>query len=162
MIGRDPSPRLIRINAGPRMNVRDNDTKWELIWRMVDKWQALRWAKALLILAVAIALLVVPLASVQAMPCRDHAGSEHNERMTVAESPQAGVASGHDGLQGNPQIVDHKACSGSACGFCIVVMDTANGPDLNHPAVSRHYARRDQVVRGLVLPPALGPPRFQV
>lgn len=44
--------------------------------RMIDTWQTVRCVRALQAFLVAVALLVAPIANVQAMPCHDHVGHE--------------------------------------------------------------------------------------
>ena len=118
--------------------------------------QTIGWMRALLAFLVAIALLVAPVASAQAMPCHDLV---RHEQATVVESgqPQAAISGG--GLQGHSHAVDHALCCSSACASCVVAL-AAPGPTVPKRIVlPARYAQRDEIVAGLAFPPTLGPPR---
>lgn len=99
---------------------------------MADMRQTVQWAKALLAILVAVSMLFAPLAAAQAMPCHDHDGHQ----AVVAGSPQFQAESGHVEHQHASHAIDHKACCGSACGFCAVVIESASPAVLDLIATS--------------------------
>ncbi|RTL91466.1 hypothetical protein EJV44_19605 [Ancylobacter aquaticus] len=105
---------------------------------------------------VAIALLIAPVASAQAMPCHDLV---RHEQATIAESGQLQAAIGGDRLQGHSNAVDHTLCRSSACASCVVAPAAPDATVPERIALTARYAQRDEIVTGLAFPPTLGPPR---
>jgi hypothetical protein len=125
---------------------------------MVDMRQAVRVAQALLAILVAISMLFAPLAAAWAMPCHDFDAHQ----AVAAVSTQFKAASGHLGHQHASHAIDHKACCGSACGFCAALIESASLAALDLIATNQRHQQNDSAVSGLALLPALDPPRSQV
>lgn len=126
---------------------------------MIDTWQTVRCVRALQAFLVAVALLVAPIANVQAMPCHDHVGHEHS---TTPEHSLSLAAHDHDGLQGSDRIADQMACCGTMCSFCLVATDTERLVVLDTFDSGPHLEWSNLVGKGVAFPPNLGPPRFRV
>jgi hypothetical protein len=120
--------------------------------------QAVRSAQALLAILVAISMFFAPVAGAWAMPVHDFDAYQ----TVVAGSPQFKAASGHLGRQHASHPIDHKACCGSACGFCAALIESASLAALDLIATSQRHQQNDSAINGLALLPALDPPRSQV
>ena len=116
------------------------------------------WMNAVLTMLVALALLLGPAASVQAMACHDHL--DHTQQSSLAYSPI--LKSTQSSFHGGFHRPDHKGCCAVQCGFCIVMaaVDREDGPAVTGSFL--HFAGADQTGSGLALAPPLGPPRFPV
>lgn len=116
------------------------------------------WVNAVLTLLVALALLLAPAVSVQAMQCygdtaREQPGFEHSSVLTK----------GSQGLlQGGLLTPDHKACCTMSCGFCLVLTCMNRAEALIAASFFLRFAWSDQSGSGMAFPPTLGPPRFPV
>ncbi|MBB5753707.1 MAG: hypothetical protein J0I31_04150 [Rhizobiales bacterium] len=118
--------------------------------------QTIGWMRALLAFLVAIALLVAPVASAQAMPCHDLV---RHEQTTVVESGQLRAVISGDGLQGHFHAVDHALCCSSVCASCVVALAAPDATVPQRIVLTARYAQRDEIVTGVAFPPTLGPPR---
>ena len=123
---------------------------------MSVRLQTIGRMRALLAFLVAIALLIAPVASAQAMPCHDLV---RNEQATIAESWRLQAAIGGDRLQGHSLAVDHTLCCSSACASCVVAPAAPGATVPQRVVLAARYEQRDKIVSGLAFPPTLGPPR---
>ncbi|SCW85560.1 hypothetical protein SAMN02927900_05692 [Rhizobium mongolense subsp. loessense] len=123
---------------------------------MVADRRKFAWVNAMLTILVALALLLAPAASAQAMQCHEHSG--HGQ----SGFEQSSALTDDVSLQGGLHTPDHKACCAAPCGFCIVLtsMDRTEAP----AAISSflRFAWGEQTRSGVALPPTLGPPRLPV
>jgi hypothetical protein len=115
------------------------------------------WTSAVLTGLIALALLLAPVASVEAMGCHEHPGHGHSG---FAHSSVLTTTS-DTSLQGDLYCPDHKGCCSIACGFCIVLasMDNKEAAAIGSLV---HFAWGDQTGSGIAFPPTLGPPRLPV
>ncbi|PKA43284.1 hypothetical protein CWR43_09850 [Rhizobium sullae] len=125
---------------------------------MVADRRKFAWMNAMLTFLVALALLLAPAATAQAMQCHErpthgHAGFEHSSFVTK---------DAYVSLQGGLHTPDHKGCCAVPCGFCTVLTnkDRAEAPLTIGSFL--HFVWGDQTGSGLALPPMLGPPRLPV
>ncbi|MBW9055209.1 hypothetical protein [Rhizobium mesosinicum] len=124
---------------------------------MVADHRRFAWLNAMLTVLVALALLFMPAAGVEAMQCHDrpvhaHAGIEHPSiQQDVHASPRGGL-----------HTPGHKSCCAVPCGFCLVLLgvDRAEAPGVMDSSL--HFAWADQTGSGLARAPMLGPPRLPV
>lgn len=123
---------------------------------MSVRLQTIGQMRALLAFLVAIALLVAPVVSAQAMPCHDLV---RHEQATMMVSGEFQAAISGDGLQGHSHAVDHTLCCSSACASCVVALAAPGTTVPQRIVLTARYAQRDEIVRGLAFPPTLGPPR---
>ncbi|RJF87483.1 hypothetical protein D3874_11030 [Oleomonas cavernae] len=108
----------------------------------------------MLAVLVAMALLVAPVAAVHARPCLERTSDQH---AVSAEGLQPEVASSRDAAQGDFHTNGHQACCSNACGVSAPATGDASAIDVVLAGVGQHFARYDQVARGLAIPPTLAP-----
>jgi hypothetical protein len=124
---------------------------------MVDTWQTVRRAQALLTLLVAMSMLFATLSAARALPCHDYDGHQ----TVAAGSLQFEAANGNVGHRRASHILDHKACC-NGCSLYAAVIETASVAVLDLFSTIQRYERNDRAINGLALLPALDPPRSQV
>ncbi len=122
---------------------------------MSVRLQTIGRMRALLAFLVAIALLIAPVVSAQAMPCQDLV---RHEQATVVAGGQLQAAVSGDGLQGHSHAVDHTLCCSSACASCVVAPAAPGVTVPQRIVLAARYEQRDEIVSGLAFPPTLGPP----
>lgn len=137
---------------------------------MIWLWRALRQAKLLPAVLVGVAMLLAPLANARPMPCHDHdEPAAHTDvahvsgmHTVVMDDAQHVVTPDHGDHSGEPsQVVDHGKCCAVACGVHAMVIGSIAEDVLDPTFARQHFDLIDQVARGLTVPPALDPPRFQ-
>jgi hypothetical protein len=124
---------------------------------MIDTWHLVHWIRAALAIVVALALFAGPLGNVRAT---EHEGTGFHGAVTAMSKPIK--ASTHcNGPSCRHNAANHGACCGNMCSFCAAAIATVSAALPELAAANQRYEQGDQLFRGVVFPPPLGPPRRQ-
>lgn len=133
---------------------------------MVSVGQLVRWARALLAMPVAIALLFAPMAGAMTGPCHDRIGyqQDHGDDHDVAASaqPASSTVQHQDQPAPNQAAGDFKNCCSASCGISLTVIARHNPATPARLTARSRLEWNDQGGRGIAFPPTLGPPRFSI
>lgn len=114
------------------------------------------WSRAVLGLLAALALLFVPMAGAQAMPCHDPVGHRHAAAVLELSFPIVD----HQDQKAEGAIVDHERCCNASCAVCLAVTGREGAAILQRASAGSRFGWSDQTGSDVVLPPKLDPPRL--